>query len=159
MKLLGSIFALSAFQGAKAADCQQRDCATGATCLDHDGNVNTDMICECDTGLYGDGYTTCQRDSNGFATQDYGADCINGWTPESSTASCSPPQEVIDSISCTTTDLQFSLKPSHVYDDYTMIPESVMNTMKVEIVGSSGVYEDFVTFSKCFKFIFNSHKI
>ena len=159
MKLLGSIFALSAFQGAKAADCQQRDCATGATCLDHDGYVNTDMICVCDTGFYGDGYTTCQRDSNGFATQDYGADCINGWTPESSTASCSPPQEVIDSISCTTTDLQFSLKPSHVYDDFTMIPESVMNTMKVEIVGSSGVYEDFVTFSKCFKFIFNSHKI
>ena len=156
MKLLGSILALSTIELATAADCQQSDCVTGATCLDHDGDVNTDMICECDTGLYGDGYTTCQPDSNGFATQDYGADCINGWTPDLATSSCSPPQEVINSISCSTTDLQFSLKPSQVYEDYTMIPDSVMNTMKVEIVGSSGIYQDFVLFSKCFKLILNS---
>ena len=148
MKLLGSILALSAIQGTKAADCQQSDCAPDATCYDHDADVNTDMICECDTGFYGDGLAYCEPVSNGFATQDHGPDCINGWTFVPDTRSCSPPQEVIDSIACTTTDLRFSLKPSHVYDDYTMIPDSVMSTMKVEIVGSSGTYQDFVTFSK-----------
>ena len=73
MKLLGSILALSAIQGAKAADCQQSDCATDATCIDHDGDggVSTDMICRCDSGYYGDPYSSCQPVSNGFATQDH----------------------------------------------------------------------------------------
>ena len=153
MKLLGSILALSTIQLATAADCEQGHCApTGATCLDHDGDGGTDKICQCDAGYYGDPYSSCQPTTNGFATQDFGTDCINGWTAVSASRSCSPPADVISSITCTTTGLSFSLKPSHVYDDYTMIPDSVMNTMKVEIVGTSGTYQDFVTFSKYFKF-------
>lgn len=81
-----------------------------------------------------------------LATSDTGSDCVNGWTKVTGLTQCDPPTALTDSIGCSATALSVKIKPSHVFDDYTRIPSTVLETLKVKIAGSSGAYQDFFTF-------------
>ena len=83
-----------------------------------------------------------------FATNDDGDDCLDGWSKVTGQTQCNPPTELTDTISCTSSQLSITIKPSHVFDDYSAIPDTVLSTLKVQIQGSSGSYQDFITFGK-----------
>ena len=81
-----------------------------------------------------------------YATTDSGADCLTGWT--SGTGTCDPPSELTDSISCSAMAISVTIKPSHVFEHYDRIPTSTLSTLKVQIAGASGSYQDWITFGK-----------
>ena len=83
-----------------------------------------------------------------YATTDSGDDCLSGWT--SGTQTCDPPADLTSSITCSDTGIAVSIKPSHVFDNYQRIPSSVLTSLKVQIAGSSGTYQDFITFGEFF---------
>ena len=81
-----------------------------------------------------------------YATTDSGADCLTGWT--SGTGTCDPPSELTDSIACSALAISVTIKPSHVFEHYDRIPTSTLSTLKVQIAGASGSYQDWITFGK-----------
>ena len=84
--------------------------------------------------------------ANNYATTDSGSDCLTGWTAGSNT--CDPPSDLTDDITCSASAMGATIKPSQVYEQYDRIPTTVLSGLKVKIVGSAGVWHDFISFGK-----------
>ena len=83
-----------------------------------------------------------------YATSDDGSDCITGWTKVTGQNQCDPPASFTSGITCNNDGMKFNLKPSHVFDDFSRIPNDVLSTLSVDIAGSSAVYKKIITFRK-----------
>ena len=83
-----------------------------------------------------------------FATSDSGSDCLTGWTKTTGENSCQPPAELTSEIGCGAMAISANIKPSHVYEHWDRIPENVRSSLKIKIAGSSGSYNDFISFGK-----------
>ena len=73
-------------------------------------------------------------------------DCLSSWTDDQGL--CVPPTSMTDTIACTETSFGMDITPSDVFDDYTFIPPTVLDGLKVEIQDSSDNWHTFVTFGK-----------
>ena len=118
------------------------NCDTNAACINTPGS----FTCTCGAAFYGDG-VICLPKTNNFASQDVGSECLNGWTYQASTRSCDLPTDVTDQITCSATSMGITIQPSDVFDDITVIPNDVLNSMKIQIAGQTGGYSDFITFA------------
>ena len=118
------------------------NCDTNAACINTPGS----FTCTCGAAFYGDG-VICLPKTNNFASQDVGSECLNGWTYQASTRSCDLPTDVTDQITCSATSMGITIQPSDVFDDITVIPDDVLNSMKIQIAGQTGGYSDFITFA------------
>ena len=82
-----------------------------------------------------------------FATSDTGSDCLTGWTKTSGETSCQPPATLTSGIGCTAGAFSAKIKPSHVYEHWDRIPTTTQSNLKIKIAGSSGSYQDFISFT------------
>ena len=82
-----------------------------------------------------------------FATSDTGSDCLTGWTKTSGETSCQPPAALTKEIGCGAGKISAKIKPSHVYEHWDRIPSTTLSKLKIKIAGSSGTYQDFISFT------------
>jgi len=82
-----------------------------------------------------------------FATSDSGSDCLTGWTKTAGETSCQPPATLTNEIGCSAGAISAKIKPSHVYEHWDKIPTTTLSNLKIKIAGSSGSYQDFISFS------------